>query len=281
MRYAPIWKDTYYTTTSTRLHYKIYQNNTLVYEGVAVKMPGELNLNININKICKDYLSQGINTLITTSAQSEQATSAYLAFDLKNENGTILDSYGFLYDWDKGHSWNGAATTLSLPVNGEYADGQMKLKTTVSSSKIVTNYRSTGDYDKAVCADYVLYYLNARGGWDAFAYTGRCIRTDKVQQYTFNHSYNNNNSDEFEVGRYAAEITPQWELNTGILTDGQSAIYAHNLATSNKAYLHILPEGLIIPVVITDNSVTYKENTSKGVVSYKTTVKASQIELKQ
>lgn len=281
MRYAPIWKDTYYTTTSTRLHYKIYQNNTLVYEGVAVKMPGELNLNININKICKDYLSQGINTLITTSAQSEQATSAYLAFDLKNENGTILDSYGFLYDWDKGHSWNGGATTLSLPVNGEYADGQMKLKTTVSSSKIVTNYRSTGDYDKAVCADYVLYYLNARGGWDAFAYTGRCTRTDKVQQYTFNHSYNNNNSDEFEVGLYAAEITPQWELNTGLLNDAQSKIYAKHLASSNKAYLHILSEGLIIPVVITDNSITYKENTSKGVVTYKTTVKASQIELKQ
>lgn len=92
MVYAPIWKDTFYTTTSSRLHYKIYQNTTLLYEGVAVKMPSELNLKININKICKDYLSQGIDLLITSNSASMQATSAFVAFDLKNENGTILES---------------------------------------------------------------------------------------------------------------------------------------------------------------------------------------------
>lgn len=283
MVYAPIWKDTFYTTTSSRLHYKIYQNTTLLYEGVAVKMPSELNLKININKICKDYLSQDIDLLITSNSASMQAASAFVAFDLKNERGTILESYGFLYDWDWSHSWNGAATTLSLPVNGEYADGMMKLKTTVSSQRVVTNYRSTGDYTKAVCSDYVLYYLNARGGWDAFAYTGKCTRTDTVKQYTFNHFFDNNNNDEFEVGRYAAEITPQWELNTGILTEEQSRIYAHHLASSNKAYLHILSEGRILPVVIADNSIVYKDDDSEGnnVITHRTVVKASQIELKQ
>lgn len=279
MVYAPIWKDTNYSSTSSQLHYKLFKGSELVYEGIAYRLPTANTLTININKIAKDYLSQDIDSLLSTTAASQTNLNAYAAFELQRYDGTILETYGFLYDWEKGYSWGGAATTLSLPINGEFISGQMKLRTTVSSSRSVTTYRNTGFYNKEVCGNYVLYYLNARGGWDSFAYTGRCIRTDNITSYSFNHSFDNNTTD-FEVGKFFEEIVPTYELHTGILTEEQSKLYAKHLVSTVKAYLHNIEEGTIVPVVITDNSVVYQDG-AEDVITYRTMVKESQIQIRQ
>lgn len=280
MVYAPIWKDTVYTANTASLEYSITVNGTEIYSGKAVRFPNESNLSININKICKDYLFQDIDNILT-GATSQTNSYAYRTFTLKNGNGTTLETYGFLYDWEKGRNWNGTARTLVTPINGERTAGMLCLKTTVSSSRVVTTYsNSTPDYPKLVCADYALYFLGLGGGWSSFVFTGKCKRVDNITSHQFDHSYNNTTS-EFEVGRYISEIVPTWELNTGMLTEEQAADYARELVSSNKCYLHNLVDNTIIPVVITDNAAEYKTEDGEDVIIQTTRVKASQITIRQ
>ena len=154
----------------------------------------------------------------------------------------------------------------------------MKLKTSVAatgSSNTVTTYRSTGSYDKEICGTYVLYYVNARGGWDAFAFH-KGEKSETITQHNYSKTFNNT-TYEFENKRYISEIDTTYKLSTGILTDAQSKSFAKNLVSSNKCYLHNLSEGWIKPVVITDNQVTYKEwDNVDDVISYQITVKESQ-----
>lgn len=278
MVYAPIWKDTYYTTTAASLTYKIYLSDTLIFSGKAYRMPNGNNISININKICQNYLEQDIDRLLTSSSSSQQNPNAKGDFVLKNGSNTTLETYRFLYDWDYTHNWTGSSATLSQPINGEFISGQMKLKTTVAatgSSNTVTTYRSTGSYDKEICGSYVLYYVNARGGWDAFAFH-KGEKSETITQHNYSKTFNNT-TYEFEDKRYISEIDTTYKLSTGILTDAQSKSFAKNLVSSNKCYLHNLSEGWIKPVVITDNQVTYKEwDNVDDVISYQITVKESQ-----
>lgn len=278
MVYAPIWKDTYYTTTAASLTYKIYLSDTLIFSGKAYRMPNGNNIQININKICQNYLEQNIDSLLTGSSSSQQNPNAKGDFVLKNGSNTTLETYRFLYDWDYTHNWTGSSATLSQPINGEFISGQMKLKTSVAatgSSNTVTTYRSTGSYDKEICGTYVLYYVNARGGWDAFAFH-KGEKSETITQHNYSKTFNNT-TYEFEDKRYISEIDTTYKLSTGILTDAQSKSFAKNLVSSNKCYLHNLSEGWIKPVVITDNQVTYKEwDNVDDVISYQITVKESQ-----
>lgn len=278
MVYAPIWKDTYYTTTAASLTYKIYLSDTLIFSGKAYRMPNGNNISININKICQNYLEQDIDTLLTGSSSSQQNPNAKGDFVLKNGSNTTLETYRFLYDWDYTHNWTGSSATLSQPINGEFISGQMKLKTSVAatgSSNTVTTYRSTGSYDKEICGAATLYYVNARGGWDAFAFP-KMEKSDAIAQHSYSKSFNNT-TYQFETNRYISEITTSYKLLTGILTDEQSKLFAKHLVGSNKCYLHNFEEGWIKPVVITDTSVTYKDSsTTNDVITYQVTVKESQ-----
>lgn len=272
---APIWQDTYYTTTASSLTYKIYLNNSLIFSGKAYRMPNGDPIRINLNKICQNYLEQDIDTLLAGSSSSQRNYDAIGDFVLQNGEGTTLETYRFLYDWDYDHTWSGAAATLSVPVNGEFISGQMKLKTNVAATtNNVNTYRSTGDYTKQICGDYVLYYVNARGGWDAFAFH-KGEKTDNITQHNYSKVFNNT-TYEFEQKRYITEIETLYKLSTGILSEEQSNLFAKHLVGSNKCYLHNVTEGWIKPVVITDSSVTYKQDDSEDIVAYQITVKESQ-----
>lgn len=60
----PIWKDTYYTTTADTAVYRIELNGQNIYSGKAVKYPNADDLDININRICNNYLSSDIAPLL-------------------------------------------------------------------------------------------------------------------------------------------------------------------------------------------------------------------------
>ena len=278
MVYAPIWKDTYYTTTAATLNYRIYLGDNLIFSGKAYRMPDGSSIRININKICQNYLEQDIDNILTGST-SQTNGNAKGDFILKNSTGGTIETYRFLYDWDYEHSWTGQSATLSQPITGEYIAGQMKLKTTVAatgSSNSVTTYRSTGDYTKEICGcGMVLYYVNARGGWDCFAFN-HCEKSDAITQHNYSKVFSNT-TYEFENKRYISQIETSYKLTTSILTEEQSALFAKNVAGNNKCYLHNLTEGWIRPVVIVDSNVTYKTyDSADGVIYYELTVKESQ-----
>lgn len=278
---TPIWKDTYYSSNSQTLTYTINTDGVSIFSGKAYRLPGAASVRININKICQDYLQQDIDELLTGSTSQTNA-NASKDFVLKNAGGTTLETYRFLYDWDYDHSWTGQSATLSQPINGEYAANMWKPKTTVASTgtNAVTTTKTGGDYNKLACGEYALIYVNAKGGWDAFLFTGKCRKTDNIQQYNFNRAFSNT-TQEFETGRYISEIEETYELNTGILTQEQAALFAKHLIGSNKVYLHNLNDNTIRPAVITDNQAVYKLDGDEDVITYTLKIKLSQSKIRQ
>lgn len=277
---APIWKDTYYTTTASSLNYRIVDgnDNTILFSGRAVAMPNQDRIRININKVCQDYLEQDILTLLSISgSSSQQNTNAQRDFYITTSQGVTLESYRFIYCWDYDFNWSGEAATLSEPVNGHFVSGMMKPKTMVSSNtNEVNTYRSTGNYTKEVCAEYGLLYVNRKGGWDMMVFEGKCSKTDNINQYTYSKTFDNT-TIEFEDVRYITYIDTQYELNTGILSEEESERFAKHLIGSNKCYLQNFKEGWTRPVIITDTQAQYKTyDTEEAVISYKVTVKESQ-----
>ena len=127
------------------------------------------------------------------------------------------------------------------------------------------------------CIKYVLYYLNARGGWDAFCIQGATTKRDEITAYTIDKAYDNNTM-EFDQMRNATEIATYYELNTHYLNDEQSRKLAKHLLGSNMVYLHDFTDGVIKPVVIQDKSLVYQTYQTNGgkLSQYKITVVESQ-----
>ena len=281
MVYAPVYKDTYYTSTQASLEYSIEYNGDTIFAGKAYKMPGQSSMKININKVCQNYLHQDISTLFT-GATSERNYYAIGDFTLKNSTGGTIETYKFLYCYDYSFDWTGrTGTTLSQPICDTYLPGMMVLTTTVNSSRNVYTNR-TSPTKTVGCGKYGLYYVNARGGWDAFAIQGTGVKTDDITQYTTDKSFDNT-TREFEANRYMSEIKTKYTLNTHYLTDEQSENIAKNLFSSNLVYLHNLEDGTIKPVIITDTSVSYQtyQTNGKKMAQYKINVTESQSKLRR
>lgn len=132
-------------------------------------------------------------------------------------------------------------------------------------------------YDVSFCGDAALYYLSSTGAWDAFLIEGKVVKTDTFTQQDLYKSYDNT-TIEFGRKRFLTEITSNWELNTGWLSNAEAKRLVNNLFPSTQVYLHLLDEDKILPVVITDKNAQYKtyENQNYQLVSYKINVSASQ-----
>lgn len=128
------------------------------------------------------------------------------------------------------------------------------------------------------CLDYVLYYVNARGGWDQFVIQGAVKKRDNITVYSTDRP-RNNTTLEFEQMRNVTEIQTIYELNTHFLSDEQSEKLAKHLLGSNLVYLHCLKDGSVRPVTIQDKDITYQTYQTNGnkLAQYKITVAESQI----
>lgn len=178
-------------------------------------------------------------------------------------------------------------TSISHPVNGHFVPGMLKLRTTIEDGKVYTTgnaslYPGLGYYKQVKCAPYILYYLNSYGGWDAFVIEGTVIKRDSITSYMTDRSYKNTTL-QFETNKYTNEIKTSYELNTGLLSDEESANVAKNLVGSLKVYMHNLQEGWIKPVIITDSSVTYQtyETNGKKLSQYRINITLSQSKLRK
>ena len=283
MVYAPVYKDTFYTTTASSLSYYIEAaNGAVIFSGRAVRMPSQDNIKININKVCQEYLWQEANCLNGTGTTTQQDT--YRVFYLKNSSGTLLESYGFLYCYDYDFTWTGqTGTTLSQPIADKYISGMLKLNTKVGSARYTSTTGSTPLTAELCCGDYGLYYVNRRGGWDAFAIQGTGVKSETITQYLTDKAFDNTNKKAFEANRYLSEIKTSYVLNTHYLSDEQAENLAKNLLSSNMVFLHNLIEGEIIPVIITDTAVTYQtyQTNGKKMAQYKIAVTESQSKLRR
>lgn len=278
---APIWQDIYYTsTTYSVLDYAVQiVGQSTIYTGRAYQRPGSLGISINVSKICQDYIKDSFRAVDfrTLTGTTYNHPNSYLEFYLINtSNGTVLATYGFVYDWSY-ESWNGLTRTVSNPINNHNATGMYSFlsRYTTTPSGISTDIGvvSVGNS----CGEVALYYKNRKGGWDSFLIEGTVTKKDTYTKYTYNRSYNNNTL-EFENGTYHSQIITSYVLNTGWLNDQESDNLAFNLLSSNEVYLHNLCTDKVYPVVITDNTATYKtyKNNSRKLVNYQINVEESQ-----
>ena len=223
---APIWQDIYYTsTTYTMLEYIINRKGgVVIYAGRAYQRPGGTGISINISKICQDYIKDSFsdtdfrNLVGSTYAHPE----SYVEFELRDMNGNLLNTYGFVYDWSY-ENWDGNARTVSNPINNHKMAGMYDFNT-VCRTVDDTMELATSVYQVAggnYCGEIALYYKNRKGGWDSFLIEGTVTKKDEYTKYTYNRSFNNNTL-EFENGTYHSQIVTSYVLNTGWLNDQES-----------------------------------------------------------
>ena len=288
MKYYSAWEDVILQRTGSVFDYRIYNRTNLIFQGRAYKRPNADTNDIKLNKIFENYLSNSINDLLNSGEPEDTGVDASKVFQIMKLDAdgteTLIDEYTILYDWSYDFRFRGENTDLSRPINGRYVAGMYKMDTTVDGkSGTVTNNLTEGPYNVlADCGEYALYYLNAYGGWDALLIDGTVLKKSTIKQYTTDRNINNSRI-EFEQTKYINEIQDAYEINTGFLTDEQAANLSKNLIPSREVYLHFLNDNKIIPVLITDSSVTYQtyQTNNLQMPQYKINVKESQIKLRK
>jgi len=108
------------------------------------------------------------------------------------------------------------------------------------------------------CCRYVLYYVNAHGGWDALPVEGRSIRNDALTRHTLERTYDNNDYAARGGATIVNEIRPKWEFWTGWLNADQSG-RMHHLLNSPSVYIHDLEEDIVRPLLLTASTTEYKD----------------------
>lgn len=127
------------------------------------------------------------------------------------------------------------------------------------------------------CHRYVLYYINAYGGWDSLLCRGNGVEADEWDRKTYNVAYDNRVQQARGVVDYVNEQKKRWTLRTGWLTD-EGASRMHHLLGSTMVYLHDLQEDAILPVGITTTDAPYKTYMNEGarLVNYELQVELQQ-----
>lgn len=141
-------------------------------------------------------------------------------------------------------------------------------------AKVIINGVQYVQYDVInSCARYVLYYLNAYGGWDSLLIEGAASEEDKLTRHTMTKAgvYNRSKVN------FLNEIQKKISLHTSWLSDEQS-LRMHHLLNSTCVYLHDLDKDIILPVVLDGTSTPYKTFKSQGgkLVNYTIEVSVAQ-----
>lgn len=129
---------------------------------------------------------------------------------------------------------------------------------------------------KDTCAKYVLYYLNAHGGWDSLLFEGKCTKTNSYEKSTILKDFNNTKL-EFGNEHYLKNITTTYRCTTNFINDEQ-AKKMYNVFQTTKAYLYSFEDGETIPVLVNNNNYEVKSyrNNGRKLFTYTIEMQASQ-----
>lgn len=160
------------------------------------------------------------------------------------------------------------ATDLTVTTGGDNANVFVNLAARTGTPTAVTVQGMSYTIDRTGCnCRYVLYYVNAFGGWDSIMMTGQPSENYGYDRKRFSSDYDNANYGSRGITEYANEVTRGWTLRTGMLTEDQSS-RMHHLLGSPLVYLHDLEGGLnepaIYAVVLTESQATVKTRNGNG-----------------
>lgn len=109
-----------------------------------------------------------------------------------------------------------------------------------------------------LCGGYVLYYLNAYGGWDAIPVQGRTIRSSNITHHNYDTAARNTYAVTRGRTNFVNEIERRFKFVIGPLTSEQTARMPH-LLESPLVYMHDIQRNEVLPIVLTSNAAEVKD----------------------
>ena len=291
---------------------------TPIYSGRAYKQPGNGAISIYPNEICAPYVAMNMVPPPINGAGSKADYPMTGTFNLKGPND-FLAVWVFSAGWDylEQEAARGSdpitgivardqvVILCSYQINGPVEYYFSKGGEVIYSGNI--SYRfpykvqllRPGDYKEAdtitatsnswtveyriveSCDPYILYYVNAYGGWDSLLVDGTVKQTDEYARTTYNQAYSTqyiNDPGVFQQPRGTVclqnDITRKYTLVTGWLTDDQAS-RMHHLLGSTNVYLLDRRTEQYVPVVLTNSSCEYKTYRNQGAQLVNYTIEAT------
>lgn len=97
-QYQPIWRDLEIQTEKEVLNYSITKSGELIYTGRSIILPDADINNINLNRLCADYIGQKLpNGIAEGNYELENYANEFIVTDLDDD--TIIEKYTFRDDW--------------------------------------------------------------------------------------------------------------------------------------------------------------------------------------
>ena len=113
------------------------------------------------------------------------------------------------------------------------------------------------------CREWVVYYVNAYGGWDSLLIEGNTIETDSLKRHTREMEYDNRSIQNRGTQNYVNEITKSYTLHTSWMSDAES-LRMHHLLNSPEVYLFNINTGDMIPVTLNNTTTEFKTYKNNG-----------------
>lgn len=113
------------------------------------------------------------------------------------------------------------------------------------------------------CREWVVYYVNAYGGWDSLLIEGNTIETDSLKRHTREMEYDNRSIQNRGTQNYLNEITKSYTLHTSWMSDAES-LRMHHLLNSPEVYLFNINTGDMIPVTLNNTTTEFKTYKNNG-----------------
>lgn len=113
------------------------------------------------------------------------------------------------------------------------------------------------------CREWVVYYVNAYGGWDSLLIEGNTLETDSLKRHTREIEYDNRSIQNRGTQNYVNEITKSYTLHTSWMSDVES-LRMHHLLNSPEVYLFNINTGEMIPVTLNNTTTEYKTYKNNG-----------------
>ena len=140
MAAVPIWKDkTFGIYDST--YFRLLVGGEVIYNGRAVKRPGETSVRVRVNDICADWLR---NVLPTLDAATFDALTFPVTFSLQRStlgsNWANVGTVQFLNDWSYDYHHDSATMGMYAPITGRVDARQYLTFTTVSASTVTARF---------------------------------------------------------------------------------------------------------------------------------------------
>lgn len=267
MRYASIFEDVFYIVTGvTETDYLLYdENGNLLYAGRAVARPDQGACSINVSRLVQNYLDSALPTSAFSGTDfvvgQHIEPNAVMGFTLADGKGTPFEEYLFINIWDYKTPFAsiygaGVNYPLSKPINDHSVSGMYWFRSVFD--KVTHKVRTTiASASGNTCGYGALYYANNLGGWDCFLIEGTITKKDEYERYTINNKWV---AGTLKSGTRTMvnTINESWTLTTHNMTDQESKTIAEQLYGSSDIFFHDFDTDTIVPVVITDTSVTYK-----------------------